>query len=253
MADLNTPVRPGQVISSELFNLFRTTLNDALQRLSNLEQGGGGTTTIIDHLDPPSQLPVGQILTIFGAFDFPPPANTVTVDGNPITTFRPESNNLKLLFIVPSTITVPPNGTKSAVVQVQTSRGKDQRTYLLLPGIPSSVPPPSITSVGDPDNSNSPTLRVAGRARITGTNFAANPTDNIIRLKFQIGLNQVIYPKQGQPALAIDAGQSSVTQIMFTMPSPITEIGLGTSPATLEVQVGTAIPGALGVTVLRVT
>jgi hypothetical protein len=252
MSVLFNTVNSGDVISSDLFNRMLLKLNDLEQRVSDLERGSVvGGQGIIDHFDPPAQQNVGQVLSVFGSFDFPPAANTVLVDGVAVTTFRPDSNNLHLSFVIPSTITIPVSGSKTTVVHVNNSKGKDDKSYLLLAPIASTVPPPTIASVVDFTNGTT-LLRTNQKVRITGTNFAGNPTDNIIKLILQIGALQVTYPKTGQTAFVIDATQTNATQIVFTAPV-IDELGVGSSaPATIQVGVGTAVPAALGVTIIRV-
>lgn len=251
MANLFGTVNSGDIISSDLFNQMLAKLNDLETRVSNLETGSTiAAGNIIDHFNPVAQQQVGQVLQIFGAFDFPPAVNTVTVDGVAITSFRADSNNLHLSFVIPSTITIPSSGSKTTTVQVQNSKGKDQRSYLLLAPVASTVPPPTISAAVDFTN-NTTLLRTNQKARITGTNFAANPTDNIIQLIIQVGNSQVTYPKTSQPPFTVDATQTTTTQIVVTMPT-IDEIGVGTSvPATLQVGVGTAVPAAFGVTIIK--
>src|SRR5215472_8804866 len=111
MANLFGTVNPGDVISSDLFNQMLAKLNDLETRVSNLETGSViAAGNIIDHFDPPAQQQVGQVLKVFGAFDFPPAVNSVTIDGVQVTSFRPDSNNLHLSFVIPSTITIPLSG-----------------------------------------------------------------------------------------------------------------------------------------------
>src|SRR5262249_58784432 len=124
MSVLFNTVNPGDVISSDLFNQMLLKLNDLEQRVTDLEKGSViGGQGIIDHFDPVAQQNVGQILSIFGSFDFPPAANNVTIDGVTVTTFRPDSNNLHLSFVIPATITVPVSGSKTTVVRVTNSKG----------------------------------------------------------------------------------------------------------------------------------
>jgi len=244
-------VRPGAVISSSFFNELIDTINELETRLGNVETGAGGASgTVIDHFEPATQVEVGQVLTMFGSFDFPPTANAVTVDGVPVPSFRPLSNNLQLLFIVPAIGTVPGGG-KNVKITVQNSKGSAEKSYRVLPAVSSTVPPPSIVSVVDAQNSTG-ILRTNRAARITGTNFGATPAENIIRIRLQVGQTTVTYPKAGQPALIIDTSQTNTTQIVVTIPV-IDEIGIGsTSPASVEVGVGSALPATQAVTIMRV-
>jgi hypothetical protein len=242
-------VRAGDVISSDFFNSLLDKVTELEGRITSLEHGGGGSSQgMIDHFDPPAQVQVGQVLTMFGNFDFPPTANTVLVDGNPVPGFRPGSNNLQLLFLVPS-VSVPAEG-RNVTIKITNSRGIDQKSYRLLPAAASTVPAPSITAVVNNSQTPPSTVLQTGRtAQITGNNFAANPADNIIRFRVQAGINTVTYPKPGQPPLTIDVSKTSQTQIVVTVPL-IDEITVGsTGPATLEVGVGSAVPASVAVAV----
>jgi hypothetical protein len=247
-----THVRSGDVISKELFNDLLDMLADFETRLTAVELGGstGGSGSIISSFNPLVQEEIGKELTMFGNFDFPPASNNVTLDGLPITSFRPGSNNLQLLFVVPTLSTIPPSTGKTVNIRVQNTKGTDQKSYKVLPASPSTVPAPTIAAVVDLVSST-PLLRTALKARITGTNFAAAPTDNTVRVKVTSGITTVTYPKPGDPPLVIDAAQTTTTQIVFTVPV-VQEIGIGsTGPATVEVAVGSALPASIATTVLR--
>lgn len=243
MASQIQPVRPGDVISAAAWNDLLDQLNDLNTRLTHLETGGSGSGAIVTGFSPPSQIEVGKELTIFGKFDFPPGLNSVSVDGQPVLTFRPGSNDSQLLFLVPTGITIPGSGSKSAKIRVSNSRGVDEKSYLLLKATPSSVPNPVITGATNlQDTLGDPTvLQILKKAKITGSNFAANPTDNIIKFKIQASGTTFTYPLQGA-SLTIDTAQTNTTQIVVTVPD-ITQIAPGsTASVVIEVGVGTAVP-----------
>jgi hypothetical protein len=247
-------VRPGEVISSDLWNQFVNQLNDLNQRLLVLETTGtgGGGQLIIQSFIPESQREVGKELAIKGKFDFPPEINSVTMDGIPITNFRSGSNDGQLLFLIPPGIGIPKSGSKSVRIRVANSKGQDERTYLVLSAVPSSVPNPSIAGVvnledtiGDPT-----TLEVLKKARITGANFGATPADNIVKFKVNFSGQTITYPLAGGPPLTIDPA-STPTQIVVTVPDIIQISKLTTAPVTLEVGVGTATPDKRTVNIFR--
>lgn len=247
-------VNPGDVISSSLMNQIFAKLVDLDTRLSILETSGTGTVkSIIDHFDPPAQQQVGQVLKIFGTFDFPTSLNTLTVDGVQITSFLPGTNDLKLVFLVPTSITIPVSGSKGVTVAIVNTKGRDQKSYLLLPPVSSSVPNPQINSVANMEDSigDPTTLQCLKKTKISGANFAANPTDNTVKFTIQVGQQSITYPKQGSPALVIDAGQTNASQIVITAPD-ISEIGLNNPvPVVVEVDVGTAVPAFISSTIFH--
>lgn len=246
MATLNH-VRAGEVISSQAFNDLYDTINDILTRLAAVEAGGAVSTgSIIDHFDPLAQINVGQILTIFGTFDFPLSMNSLTIDGNTIATsdFRPGSNNLKLIVIVPPAINPPLSG-KNIVIKVVNTHGTDQKSYRVLPAIPSTTPAPTITTIVNNADSN-PTLIVGQKCKITGSGFGTNPGDNTINFKTTVGMTT-----HTTPAPTIDTANTNATQIVVTVPA-LNDITSGTTgPAIVEVTVGSSLPGAQTVTVFR--
>jgi hypothetical protein len=253
MAILIQPVRPGEVISAARWNEMLDQLNNLNNRLAALETGtSSGSGQIITGFNPPSQIELGKELTISGKFDFPPAINSVSIDGIPILTFRAGSNDSQLLFLVPTGITIPASGSKSAKIRVSNSKGVDEKSYLLLKATPSSVPNPQITTaINLQDTLGDPTiLQTLKKARITGTNFAANPAENIIKFKIQTAAGTIVYPLSGQ-TIAIDVAQTNTTKIELTVPD-ITQIAPGsTASVILEVGVGTAVPDSKPFTVFH--
>jgi len=255
MANGLAPVNPGDLITSDLMNGILAKIRDMDTRIGKLEEGGASAVgAIISGFDPPSQVEVGKPLTVFGKFDFPPSFNTVTIDGKQITDYRAGSNDSQLIFLVPTSIGIPSSvGSKSVKILVHTSKGDDERSYLLLSSTQSSVPNPSINSIlnledtiGDPT-----TLQTGKKAKITGVNFAGDPSANIVKFKIQRGATTVTYPKDVNSPLAIDPANTTTAQIVVTVPT-ITEIAPGsTSPVVVEVGVGTAVPDSKTVNVIR--
>ena len=237
-------VRPGDVISSSLMNFILDKLSEIDDRVTDLEQGGGSSgQLLITAFEPPNQLPVGQLLTVIGTnFVFPPEGNNVTVDGTPITSFQPDSTSTHLRFIVPNTISAPPGG-RNVTIRVSNANGSDQRLYRLLPEIPVSGNPPIILDVqplsGGLIQVNQPII-------ITGQNFAATPSENIITFQITTAAGVHIYDNP-----QINAAQSNTTQIVVTVPD-ITEIAVGsTAPVTLRVGVGAHVPASRNIIVIR--
>ncbi|MGH2460508.1 MAG: IPT/TIG domain-containing protein [Chloroflexota bacterium] len=251
MASLPTNVRPGDVISSDFINLLLSELVTIEQRLTALEAGGTtpGTNVTIASFDPPNQQNAGQILTITGTnFAFPPTDNQVTLDDAPVTAFRPDSTSTILKFIVPTTLNLPTAG-RNVKVTIINAVGSTSALYRILPAVPVVGIPPIITNVAASDGGAF--LRVGQPIIITGQNFAATPTDNILTFQVMTANGPVIYPKVGQ-TLQINTGQSSTTQIVVTIPD-IAEItaGGGTTPVTLQVGVGAQVPAARNILVIR--
>jgi hypothetical protein len=181
-------VRPGQIISSALFNSLFTTLmtrmDDLEGRVDDLEagSGGGADPVAITGFSPPSQAKVNETMAILGrGFTFPPsaggvPTNTVIINGVQITSFLFDSTIERLSFVIPPTlnITTP----TSVTVEVSNELGEAQpRTYTLLPPDPITVPQPTVTQaspLNDPSLAN--TVIVGQVAVIDGTNFLTDAT-----------------------------------------------------------------------------
>src|SRR4030095_619898 len=255
MANLFESVRPGDVITSDLMNLILAKLQDIDDRVTTLETvGPGADQSLIESFDPPAQQEVGKVLTIFGKFDFPLATNIVTVDGVPVSGFRPGSNNLQLIILVPA-ITIPAIGVKSVKIRVTNIEGQDERGYLVFKAGQSTVPNPDIQTIVNLEDTigDLSTLQALKKAKITGTNFAANPLDNIIKFKVSIGSNTITYPRQGDPPLIIDTNpaQTNTTQIVVTVPD-IQGIGINNPvPIVVEVGVGTAVPDSMATIVFH--
>jgi IPT/TIG domain len=249
MATIFASVKPGDVISSELMNFILSKLGEVDQRVLTLETGGSQTgNVVITGFDPPTQVLAGQVLTIQGNnFAFPPENNVVTIDGAPITAFRPDSTGSLLKFVVPTSLNIPAGG-KNVTIMVKNNLGEHLALYRVLPSVQAPGNPPSIGSVAP---ASGPFIFVNQAIIITGQNFAANPLDNIIRFRVTLSAGgQNVYPQTGQ-ALVINEENSDTTQIEVTVPN-IVEVPAGQSrPVTLEVGVGAHVPAAFNINVRR--
>jgi hypothetical protein len=125
-------VAPGDLITAELFNLM-------LEEIDKLKQQVVVSSTqddvIISNLIPPSgTLQLGQELQVLGRnFRFTAGGLKVYLDDLPITTFNSATDE-KLVFMVPTTISVPTGG-KASILTVNNDRTSAQRTLTLLPAI----------------------------------------------------------------------------------------------------------------------
>lgn len=254
MADAIQPVQPGQVISSALINQIIAKLQELEQAITT--GGGGGQTggqVVISNFDPLGQQHIGQILTIFGTnLPFPPTGNSVTLNGTPVpfANFQFDSTSSKLRFIVPDVPGV--TGPMQVVVMVSGQAGQQQSSYTLLPRLPNTGPPPVMTSATDLTTNTVDVLGILHTARISGSNFAANPAQNVVTFSLQPAVGPpVVYPKSGQ-SIAIDAANSDTSKIQLTVPD-ITEItqGMGVVPVTLQITVGNNTPAARIIQVFR--
>jgi hypothetical protein len=240
MAAIIDTVRAGDVISSDLINRMIDLLNEH----SVLLEGGGGsggtgTGTIITGFSPLAQQNVGKNLTVFGNFDFPLATNALSIGGVTIPTaaFLPGSNNLQIVFKIPSAIVVAQNTTKPVTVKIVNSKGTDERPYTLLPEV-AALPDPVISDVRDTGN-NSTTLRSEKEARITGQNFAAPAASNAIVF--------TLNPGPGQKNFSLTAKAGSVIN-----PSPQNSTILVDMPHLVDadgVALGDSAPGTLTLTV----
>lgn len=250
MAITNFPtVRAGDVISSDLMTFLLTKLAEMETRLNALEQGGTSGNVLITGFDPPNQVNAGQELGVLGTgFDFPPTKNVVTIDGVRIESFRESSTATALRFIVPSTLSIPAGG-KNVTIYVRNSAGREHTAlYRALPPVVVVGSPPTITDV-QPVSGN---VRLVNQlVLIAGTNFAANPQENIIRFRAPSASGaQVVYPLPGA-TIEINAANTNATQIECRVPD-IAEIPSGESrQVTVEVGVGAHVPAQRSVSIRR--
>jgi hypothetical protein len=248
MATIQDLVRPGDVISSDLLNRIIALLNEHDVLLATGGSGGTGSGQLLTGFSPPLEQNVNRTLTVFGNFDFPLTTNALSIDGVPIspTVFLPGSNNLQLLFRIPTTIPVPAGSRRPVLVRLVNSRGSDQRPYTLLPEVP-GLPDPVITEVRDTATSST-TVRSAQEARIVGQNFASPPANNVVQFTLNPG------PQQHSFTLVVKAGSTGTT-LLVDMPALTDADGVAigdSAPGTLSVTVpGANSPAVMGLSIER--
>jgi len=94
MATLPTNVRPGDIISSDLFNRLLAALADLDSRVSDLETATRPPTLRIFSLSGPDPIRVGSRVTAIGeGFSRPAGANTIMVDGTRVTSIAEGSSD----------------------------------------------------------------------------------------------------------------------------------------------------------------
>ena len=237
--------RPGDIISSALFN-------DLLQRLALIEErvdqlegsvGGGTDPVAITGFEPEDEVAVGQELTILGrGFLFPPvvsgvPTNTVRLNDTQVTSFLFDSSTTRLSFLVPAAA----GGANPTNITVRVSNGAGEaqpRQYRLLPAVPSTVPQPTITGVfplGSPDLTNiifvaTTTTRTAV---IRGTNFSTQPNENIVQ--FVVPATGATVPAPGEDPLPVSV--ISTSEIQVAVPPIAAVPPFGSIPLVLSVRV----------------
>jgi hypothetical protein len=104
MATLPTQVRPGDVISSDLFNRLLAELADLDRRISDLEAAANAPALVrIFSLTGPTPIRVGSRVTANGEnFSRPAGANTILVDGTRVTSIAEgTSDGSHLSFDIP--------------------------------------------------------------------------------------------------------------------------------------------------------
>ncbi|MCG8461827.1 MAG: hypothetical protein MI919_36555 [Holophagales bacterium] len=221
-------VRPGDVISADLFN-------DLIRRIEILEsqvgQGGSGPpggAVAIEGFTPVAEVAALQNLAIRGRnFAIPVSRNTVRVmrpgtssGGVVVTELLPRSTSTVLRLRVPDLGPIAANG-ESFVVRVDAAEhGTTEELFRFLPPRDVQGEPPTITGVVDAETGRSP-MRVGRIARIVGTNFAAAPADNQVQILVSTSTGGTrVYPEVGG-SLQV-ASSSTSTLLDFTVP-PIDE------------------------------
>jgi hypothetical protein len=95
----DTFVRPGDLITAELWNSLLVHIQDLSRRVLELEQGQGGTGLAITDVQSASPLRVGTQITILGrSFG----VAQVFVDQVPVTNFLQGTSSTRIAFIVPN-------------------------------------------------------------------------------------------------------------------------------------------------------
>ena len=255
MAAILDTVRPGDVISSELLMRIIGLLNEHDALLSGGGTGGGGSTgQLITGTNPPTEQNVNRTLTVFGNFDFPLATNALSIDNTPISpsAFLPGSNNLQLVFRIPTTISIPQSGRKPVIIRIVNTKGSDQRPYTLLAEVP-GLPDPVINGVVDSGN-GSTTLRSEMEATISGLNLASPFSSNQITFTLNPGpaQRQVTLPAKSGSVIQVAPLVSTLLVDMPVLTDP-DGIAVGDSaPGTLSVTVpGTSAPAVIGISIER--
>ncbi|MCP4288526.1 MAG: hypothetical protein GY792_29570 [Gammaproteobacteria bacterium] len=246
-------VRPGDVITSDFMNQILARLEAMDQRITFLEtKPPPGVQVEIERFEPPVQVEAGQLLTLVGSnFAFPPNGNIITIDGFtvPAGNIRADSTSTRLMFIVPTEINVPAGGRNYTIRVTTPTKRATTRGYRLLPALDVVGDPPVISSITRASD-GSATLRIGEVARITGQNFAVNPTDNTITFTISTVTPAVTYPLPGQ-TLIIDLGNSNTEQILVTVPDIVQIAAETQAPVTVKVRVGVHPEAARVVSIRR--
>jgi hypothetical protein len=233
-------VKPGQVISSALFNSMMTRLADLEERVTDLENEPGGTVpgdpVAITGFSPPGEVHVGEDMAILGrGFKFPAmiagippnpsvPANTVMLGDVQITSFLFDSTINRLSFTVPANMTIGAPTTVTVAVSNELGDA-DPRTYRLLPLVPPTVPAPTITGVTPLSRPDLPNVVIVGEeAVIEGTNFLTDPSK--VEVTFTISIPGVgtVYRVPTSDITLATATQLRVRIPNVTQVLPFTEI-----------------------------
>ena len=211
-------VRPGQIISSALFNSLVTTLmtrmDDLEGRVEDLEEGAGtgADPVAITGFSPTSQQKVKKDLAILGrGFIFPPtesglPTNTVLINGFQITAFLSDSAVDRLSFNLPQELNI--TTTTNVTVEVSNELGDAKPwTYTLQPPDPVTVPQPAVTGaspLSSPSLAN--TVRIGEVAVIVGSNFLTDATKLAVSFSVLLGpgLPLHVYPVPQSGITAVD-------------------------------------------------
>lgn len=252
--------RPGDIISSALFN-------DLLQRLALIEErvdqlegsvGSGTDPVAITGFEPDDEVAVGQELTILGrGFLFPPvvsgvPTNTVRLNDTQVTSFLFDSSTTRLSFLVPAAA----GGANPTNVTVRVSNGAGEaqpRPYRLLPAVPSTVPPPTISNVfplGNQELGNTIIISTTTTrtAVIRGANFSAQPNENIVQ--FVVPSSGATVPAAGADPLPVTF--ISTSEIQVAVPFIAAVPPFGSIPIVLSVRVqGNSTPATRPVNARR--
>lgn len=254
MAIDSMQVRPGDIITSNFINDLLLSIDELRDRVAKLEsEGPAGSQVRINSFDPPTQVAVGQPLTILGSnFDPITANNQINVGGKPVTQFRVGSTSTELRFVVPDVDAVPAEG-KNVTVSVTNSQGSDEKLYRVLPKIPVIGNPPGITGVTRLAG-GATVLRVNDVAVIAGHDFDPVPANN--RIKFTVVVGGRVYPDPVShlPAIVIDAANSTASSIRVTVPN-IEEITVNDETprmVDIEVGVGAHVPAVIRVPIIRV-
>lgn len=213
MANALSHVMRGDLITASKFNEILDKLYELESRIEDLESSEGVVNRVmIDRFVPITEQHVDRTLEIYGEnFEIPPSRNRVTIDGVVVEEYGLSTVRL-LRVIVPGVQGVP----KNALVTVENRNGTDSRLYRILEEAPVAGDPPLINNIVH-GTSGSGTLSVGGPILVEGANFAADPSNNTLRLRSrEPGHESDIYE-----ITDIDVAGSSVNQIRATLPANI--------------------------------
>jgi hypothetical protein len=129
-------VRPGDLITADLINVFIASLLDLDSRIKLLEAvGPGGTAVVITGLLPSGPVALQTELRIIGKNFGLPGSNVVTVDNSQITQFKAGSGDTQLIFDVPLLQGVVQGG-KVVTLTVSNPQGFASTSLIVVPGVP---------------------------------------------------------------------------------------------------------------------
>jgi len=176
---IDTTIRPGDIITSDLMNSIIITLNRLEEEVDEL---GGLNRVRIESIQPGGR--VGTIVQMTGAnFRSPPADNIISIAGELVDEYFPPGNSAELTFRIPRNITITdPQGD---VVEVRIDAGEFGRTsasYLLLPASgEADVDIRTLTDV----RTGSTTLNTEQDAVVSGNDLGTDAND--ISIVFEHG------------------------------------------------------------------
>ena len=215
------PIEPdlferGDLITADRLNRCLQKLFELESRIETLEGSQGeGTALQITRFSPASEQRVDRTIEIFGRnFEVPSQLNSVTIGGVPVTEFSLGTTSI-LRVRVPDLPATPVD----AIIQVSNRNGRDSRLYRITPAVPTAEPDPTITTIGPADNPQGGTLNLGDAFIVSGTNFAANPSNNIVILRSSEA-GQENFERRLTGITAID-GTDPSRSFRVTMPADI--------------------------------
>ena len=229
--------RPGLGPAVEAGNVAAAV--DAQEEINHLVGTWSGEMGIVE-FDPPIEAAVGQLLTIRGRnFAFPPDRNTVTVGGEPVESFRPGSNDARLVFEIPD---VPNLGDgRDVTIRIAFGDNEVEAEYRVLPRQEVEGNPPEIDDTLR--ENGSPNLRAGELAIITGSHFGDDPSAISLQVR-HLASDQVVEV----PAETVEL--VSPSEIRFMIPALDMLPPRGAQPCAVELTVGDH-PAAIDVVDIR--
>ena len=161
MTRLLDDVKPGDLITSEVFNKLLVGLSDLDDRVTALEGAvPSGGPVVITQVVPAGPVRMGDELRLIGRSFGIPGLNSVNINNTPVTNFKSGSNDTLLIFDIPAVQGIPPAG-QTVSVNLSNSNGFASATIFLLPGQPSlptgqifvaMAQPPTVPTVLSPQD-----------------------------------------------------------------------------------------------------